>query len=878
MEKDFLPLVTRPARYINHELNAIHKDHRGILVKVALAFPDTYEVGMSHLGLRILYHIINERPDAVAERVFAPWIDYEEQLRKRKLPLTTLESRVPLRNFDILGFTLPYELTYTNILNMLDMAGIPLRASERDKDFPLVIGGGTCVFNAEPIAEFFDAFAIGDGEEIINEILDAYIEWKGSGSTKDELLSTLAKMDGIYVPSFYEVGYTDGGIVAGIRPKWCENKRITRRVIKDLDKAPYPTKPVVPYIKIIHDRVTVEIARGCTKSCRFCQAGSIYRPVRERSIERIEGIVKESLQNTGYEEISLSSLSTGDYNGLYPLLVRLMDQCAEKEVSISLPSLRLGTLSPEIIREIKRVRKTGFTLAPEAGTERLRRVINKEVSSEELDRAVTNIFSEGWNSLKLYFMIGLPTERKEDLDGIIELAKRALSTGKRIGPRSKTINLSAATFVPKPHTPFQWLGQISVDEMRERHRYLRKRLSIGGLNYKGHKEELSLLEAVFARGDRRLAKTLEEAWRRGCRFDGWTDIFRYERWEEAFQQTGVDPSSYANRNIPFDEVLPWEMIDPGITKDYLIREYKYSTCEKVTEDCRLGDCTDCGVCDREMLDQRIKELERPVSHGEKVTYIQSHPVRNIHIRVKYASGGSLRFLSHLELTTTLIRALRRSNIPIAFSKGFHPHPKISFGPALPVGMGSITEYLDLEITKRIPIEDILFGLKTQLPPGIEILEVRYIPSETPSLCESIKGYAYEVEFPRGLPQDVESRVKDFLNLDTLPFTRITDKGERRIDLRHQVKVLEIKSKESRTVLYVEMEEKDHISCRPLEVMQAIFGLSTEELLLLDVKRVGLLTIDPWGRWVSPMDIGPRESSPVCSLPGGQTVTDRKVRS
>lgn len=862
MREDFLPLVAKPTRYINNELNAIRKDHRMVTAKVALAFPDTYEVGMSHLGLRILYHIINERPDTLAERVFAPWVDYEEHLRKRGLPLTTLESHTPLMDFDIIGFTLPYELTYTNILNILDLADIPLRASERDKDFPLIIGGGSCVSNAEPIAEFFDAFAIGDGEEIINEILNTYIKWKEAGSTKNELLSALAEIEGIYVPSFYEVGYKDGGGVAYIRPRQGGKERIARRIITDLDRAPYPTRPVVPYMKIVHDRVTVEIARGCTKGCRFCQAGSIYRPVRERSIERIEEIVKESLRSTGYEEISLSSLSTGDYSALYPLLVRLMDRCVEKEVSVSLPSLRLGTLYSEIIKEIKRVRKTGFTIAPEAGTERLRRIINKEVSNEELDRTATNIFSEGWNSLKLYFMIGLPTERKEDIDGIIELVKRTLSIGKKIGSRPKTINLGIATFVPKPHTPFQWLGQIGLDEIKERHRYLRKRLSIGGVNYKGQKEELSLLEAAFARGDRKLAGTIEEAWRLGCRFDGWTEVFRYDRWEEAFKKTGVDPYFYANRDIPFDEVLPWGIIDSGISKEYLIKEFKRSVSEEVTEDCRLGDCTGCGVCDREMLEQRKKELERAAGPAERIAYIQSYPVNNIRIRVRFARGSSLRFLSHLELTTTLIRALRRGKIPLSFSKGFHPHPRVSFGPALPVGMESSEEYFDVEVKRKIPVEDILLELRAKLPSGLEALEARYISSEVLSLSESIRGYAYEVGFPWGLPEDAGKKVADFLCLDSFPYTRITEKGKKRIDLRGQVNVLEIKTKDSKAILYIEMEEKDNISCRPLELIGALFGLSTEELLLLNLKRVGLFAIDPWGRRSSPMDIGRGEKLKV----------------
>lgn len=599
--EELMARVQKPVRYMGGEYNAVMKNPDEVEVRYAFLFPDTYEVGMSHLGMRVLYHIINGREDTWCERVFTPWVDMADEMRANHVPLFSLESRTPVKDFDLLGITLQYEMSFTNILESLDLAGIPLRREDRTEADPFIICGGPCAFNPEPLAPFVDLIAIGDGEEETLATIDVYKEWKKSGLPRSEYLKMASKIPGIYVPSLYDVAYNDDGTVASVAPKPGSGvpEIVKKALVNDLNAADYPDRLIVPYGEIVHNRIMLEIFRGCTRGCRFCQAGMLYRPVRERKMDRLMELAEKLVDSTGYDEISLMSLSSGDYSCLPELAHQMVEQFAKKRVRISLPSQRIDAVLTDTLKETQKVRKTALTLAPEAGTQRLRDVINKGVTEDDLIRSVTDAFEQGWSAVKLYFMIGLPTETDEDVLGIADLARKVracyFSVPKERRAPGLRITVSASVFVPKNFTPFQWCGQLDSETVIRRQQLLKDELRrIKGVDFKYHAPDLSYIEAVFARGDRRMADALELAWRKGCRFDGWSDQYRHDLWLEAFKETGVDPDFYALRERLDDEVFPWEHLDCGVTKEYLLREYRKAQAGETTQDCRKG-CTGCGM-------------------------------------------------------------------------------------------------------------------------------------------------------------------------------------------------------------------------------------------------------------------------------------------
>ena len=599
-----LPTVQKPARYTGGEFNEIQKDPAQVRVRVAFCFPDTYEIGMSNVGMRILYGVMNEMDGVWCQRVFAPWADMEEAMRKHDLPLWALESQQPVKDFDMIAFTIGYEMCYTNILNMLRLAGVPLRSSERKELHNMVFAGGVCAFNPEPLADYIDFFSLGEGEEITPEIVSLYDKAKSEGWTKDAFLEEVSKIPGVYVPAFYTHEYAPTGELVRVSPKAGAPKIITKRIIEDLDKAYYPTKMIVPSTEIVHDRANLEVFRGCIRGCRFCQAGFSCRPVRKKSASVLYRQAVEMLEDSGNNEITLSSLSTSDYRELKELTDAVIPYCADHKVNLSVPSLRADNFSRELMEKLQTLRKSGLTFAPEAGTQRLRDVINKNLSEEEILSSCAIAFSGGWNNVKLYFMLGLPTETDEDVLGIAELVFKIINTWKANASNKKRglrVHVATAYFVPKPHTPFQWEKQITPEEYLRRCKLLKSHFYSKSIEYNYHAPDLSRLEAVFARGDRRVGRVIEEALNRGARLDGWDEFFNYQCWLDAFAACGVDPDFYTVRGYGEEELLPWEMFNVGVSRKFLLREREKAYRGEITPDCRQG-CAGCGA------NQLLKEV------------------------------------------------------------------------------------------------------------------------------------------------------------------------------------------------------------------------------------------------------------------------------
>ena len=610
-----LSQVEKPGRYTGGEFNSIIKNAR---VKFALLFPDIYEVGMSYLGYKILYHILNKLDFVQAERFYAPWTDMQALMQEENMPLVSLETKTALKDFDLIGITLQYELSYTNILNTLALGQVPLFSKDRALEDPFVVGGGPCVYNPEPLADFFDFFIIGEGEEIIVEVAKTYDKWQTAGRKDGRVgfLREVAKLQGIYVPSFYEAIYNEDGTFKNI-VLLEENapQVVYKRIVQNIDEADYPTSPIVPFCEIVHDRIMLEVFRGCTRGCRFCHAGMVYRPVREKKLPTLEKMAKMLADNTGYNEISLFSLSTADYSCLSPLISNLVDKMKKDRVSVSLPSLRIDSFSVELAEKVQAVRKSGLTFAPEAGTQRMRDVINKGVTEEDLLKAVQSAFASGWSTVKLYFMIGLPGETMEDVKGIADLAYKVIDKYREVTRKNNVkVTVSASSFVPKPWTPFQWSEQNTLDELKEKQLYLKSLLKNRAITYQYHDGETSVIEGVFARGDRRLGKVLYDAWLEGARFDGWSEHFSYTRWLNVLEKNNLTKEFYTNRERSEDEAFPWEHISPGVSRNYLLKELKKAFSGEITHDCRRNSCTGCGVC--QILETNIIDYADEVTNYE----------------------------------------------------------------------------------------------------------------------------------------------------------------------------------------------------------------------------------------------------------------------
>jgi radical SAM family uncharacterized protein/radical SAM-linked protein len=832
MNKDDLLQVSKPTRYLGGEVNSVVKDWSRVRLRFALIFPDVYEVGMSHLGFQILYHILNQNAEIACERAFAPWPDMEKFLRDRTLPLTSLESSRPLKDFDVLGFSLQYELNFTGVLNILDLSGIPLRTAERGEKDPLIIGGGPCAMNPEPLADFFDFFVLGDGEEVVLEVCREIIASRQNQESKTGLLQRLARLEGVYIPSFFRVEYEPEGQIKQIIPLQKGYSAVLRRILPDLNKGSFPPCPVLPFMEVIHDRLNIEVARGCTRGCRFCQAGMIYRPLRERSPQNILQLIEAGLKSTGYDEVSLLSLSTGDYSCLEPLLSSIIDRYREEGVAVSLPSLRVETLTASIVRQIQEVRKTGFTLAPEAGTDRLRQVINKGNTSGDLLSTIRTVFAANWRLLKLYFMIGLPTEMEEDLQGIVALCKKALVEARR-AKSSAQINVSISTFIPKAHTPFQWEPQGSLEEVRQKQKFLRQNLEREGLRVKWADPQLSLLEGVFARGDRRLGQVLEIAYKLGCRLDGWRDYFRYDLWEKAFGQAGLNSSFYTLRPRALDENLPWDHLDPRVCRRFLEEERRKAFQALQTVDCRNASCSGCGVCYGPDQFSNLK-ANGPVASPQKSSSPPKSKLTVVSVRrfrSRFAKFGPAKFLGHLELSQSILRAFRRAQIPLVFSQGFHPLPKVSFGPPIPVGYESWAEFLDFQILDPIHPREADSRLNAVLPPGIKFLKSQEIPLKSPSIFDSIVKILYMLHFPdsEGPPKDVEG---EFLKEKQIPV--FWSRKNKSLDLKEVVETLSFVNAHT---LKMVLRSGEGGSPRPEEVLDFICGWAEGERPRITVQKL-----------------------------------------
>ncbi len=791
-KSSILKSVSKPGRYCGGEYGQIIKSKENVKARFAFCFPDTYEIGMSNLGVRLLYGTLNAHEDIWCERVYDPWVDMQEKMRKHDLPLTALESGDPLSAFDFVGFTLQYEMSYTNVLNMLDLAKIPLRAKDRGEDQPLIIGGGPCAYNPEPVADFFDLFNIGEGEDMLPAIVRLYIRMKDEGRyTREAFLHEAARtIPGVYVPSLYHVTYKPDGTIKAYTPIYDDiPKQVTKQIIKDLDKVYFPDKVVMPYIETVHDRIMLEVYRGCIRGCRFCQAGMIYRPVREKSPDVLNAQAKRLFDSTGYEEISLSSLSISDYTALEPLCDKLLSWTDDNMVSLSLPSLRVDSFNKDLMRRIESVRSSSLTFAPEAGTQRLRDVINKNVREEDVLRAVKVAFDAKKNAVKLYFMNGLPTETYEDLDGIAALADKVAEAYYQNPNRNKSrqvqVTISVSCFIPKPFTAFQWEAQDTMEVLAKKQEYLKTKITNRHVRYQHHDAKVSHIEAVLAKGDRRLSDALELACREGFCFDAWDEYFNYDNWLNVFSRTGIDPAFYANRQYGLDEVLPWDIIDCGVSKEFFLRERAKAYAATTTPNCREA-CSACGAnklggvravcpgCKDSSEDRPARAIDTaiPKELWKKLDTPKT-------VRIKFRKVGDAQYFSHLDLQRTIARVLVRAKIPMWYTQGFNPHAKVIFGLPLSVGTESECEFIDLRIDRDITPAEVKERLNRELTNEMQISEAYEPKTSFGDVCWA--KYEFSLRFA-GADADMTQRLQALYTTAPLHMTKKTKSGDKEIDI------------------------------------------------------------------------------------------------